>query len=167
VIENCEVWTAPLKEDAGGFKRGEQPGENGVDTKQESRNPRSQLTIRNCLFHGYRESGYISMPAALNLKDNVEVLVENCVFFNNFVSLRLRGPGKHGGARVTVRDCYFYDCDTAVRMEDRMERLEMIRPRFGDGVRRRYQQVGGKPVELKIEDEQETTTPLATLIGKK
>lgn len=106
------------------------------------------------------------MPAALNLKDHVEALVENCVFYDNFVALRLRGPGKHGGAKVTVRDCYFYDCDTAVRMEDKMERLEIIRPRFGHGVKRRYQQVGGKPIALTIDDERDAP-PLKELLGKK
>lgn len=165
VLEYCDIWTAPLAEDAGGFKRGEQPGENGVDTKQEANHPRSKLTIRNCIFHGYRSSGYIGMPAALNLKDHVEVLIENCVFYDNFVALRLRGPGSHGGALVTVRDCYFYDCETAVRMEDKMERLEIIRPRFGHGVKRRYQHVGGKPISLEIEEEQDAP-PLATLLGK-
>jgi hypothetical protein len=166
VLEHCDIWTAPLAADGGGFKRGEQPGENGIDTKQAADHPRSKLTIRNCVFHGYRESGYIGMPAALNLKDNVEALVEQCVFYDNFVALRLRGPGKHGGAKVTVRDCYFYDCDTAVRMEDRMERLEIVRPRFGHGVKRRYRQVGGKPLEYKLEDEQDAP-PLAMLLGKK
>jgi hypothetical protein len=164
-LEHCDIWTTPLTEDAGGFQRGEQPGENGIDTKQESTNPRSKLVIRHCVFHGYRSSGYIGMPAALNLKDHVEAVVENCVFYDNFVALRLRGPGSHGGAHVSVRDCYFYDCDTAVRMEDRLERLEIVRPHFGAGVKRRYQQVGGKPVELKIEDERDAP-PRETLLRR-
>lgn len=154
-IENCDIWTGPLPETAGGFQQGEQPGENGVDTKQSLSNPRSKLTIRNCVFHGFGESGYIDMPAALNLKDHVEVLVDNCIFYGNYVSLRLRGPGKRGGAHVIVRDCYFYDCFTAIRMEDQIEKLDIINPHFGTGVQRRYQLVGDKPPGLRIEGEQD------------
>jgi hypothetical protein len=155
LIEHCDIWTGPLPTDAGGFRQGEQPGENGVDTKQSLANPRSQLTIRNCVFHGYRTPGYIGMPAALNLKEHVQVVVENCVFHDNFVALRLRGPGARGGAQVTVRDCYFYDCATAIRMENRIEQLEIINPRFGAGVAQRYQGVGGQPPNLRIEGEQD------------
>ncbi len=153
-IDHCEFWTGPLAEDAAGFKKGEQPGENAIDTKQSLANPRSKLTISNSVFHGYAASGYIDMPAALNLKDHVEVLVENCVFYGNHVALRLRGPGSRGGARVTVQDCYFYDCDIAIRLEDRLEDLRIINSRFGAGVKRRYQQVGGTPPGARIEGEQ-------------
>jgi len=163
VIDQCDIWTGPLGQHAAGFKAGEQPGENGVDTKQSLDNPRSRLTIRNSVFHGYAAAGYIEMPAALNLKDHVQVLVENCVFYGNHVALRLRGPGSRGGAQVTVRDCYFYDCAIAIRLEDRLEHLEIINPRFGHGVKRRYQPVGGQPPGARIEGEQEAP-PLESLL---
>ena len=165
VIEHCDIWTGALMEDAAGFKAGEQPGENGVDTKESLDHPRSRLTIRNSVFHGYAESGYIDMPAALNLKENVQVLVENCVFYDNYVALRLRGPGSRGGAQVTVRDCYFYNCEIAIRMEDKIERLEIINPRFGAGVKRRYQQAGGIAAGMRIEGEQEAQ-PLESLLKR-
>jgi hypothetical protein len=118
------------------------------------------------VFHGYRTPGYIGMPAALNLKEHIQATVENCVFYDNYVALRLRGPGQRGGAHVTVRDCYFYDCATAIRMEDRIERLEIINPRFGAGIGRRYQEVGGPAPCLKIEGEQDA--PLReSLLGAK
>lgn len=164
LIEHCDIATGPLPADAGGFRQGEQPGENGVDTKQSLDHPRSRLTIRNCVFHGYRTPGYIGMPAALNLKEHVQVLVENCIFHDNYVALRLRGPGARGGARVTVRDCYFYNCGTAIRMEDQIEGLEIISPRFGADVGRRYQYVGGKPPGLRVEGEQDAP-PRKTLLG--
>jgi hypothetical protein len=154
VIDHCDFWTGPLSQDRGGFKAGQQPGENGVDTKQSLDNPRSMVTIRNTVFHGYAASGYIDLPAALNLKDHVQVLVENCVFYGNHVALRLRGPGPRGGAQVTVRDCYFYDCAVAIRLEDKLDQLEIINPRIGAGVQRRYQQVGGQPPGARIEGEQ-------------
>jgi hypothetical protein len=164
-IDHCDIWTGPLAKAAAGFQQGEQPGENGADTKQSLDHPRSRLTIRNSVFHGYAAAGYIDMPAALNLKDNVQVLVENCVFYGNHVALRLRGPGSRGGAEVTVRDCHFYDCAIAIRLEDRLERLEIINPRFGPGVQRRYQQVGGPPPGARIEGEQ-PAMPLDTLLKR-
>jgi hypothetical protein len=135
-----------------GFKREQRPGENGIDTKQSPEHPRSRLTIRNSVFHGFRASGYIGMPSALNLKDNVEVVVENCLFFDNHVAVRLRGPGSRGGARVTLQGCWFYDCDIAIRIEDQAEQLKIISPRFGHGVKRRYQQVGGAAPGAVIEE---------------
>lgn len=164
LIDHCEIWTGPLSDNSGGFLKGEHPGENGVDTKQSPANPRSRLTIRNTIFHGYGDSGYISMPAALNVKENVEVLVENCVFFGNHVALRLRGPGSRGGAKITVRDCYFYDCGIAIRLEDKLENLVIANSHFGPGVKRRYQFVGGKPPGARIEGDQDAP-PLSSVLA--
>jgi hypothetical protein len=155
VLEHCDISMGPLQKDMAGFKAGQAPGENGVDTKQSVDLPRSRLTIRNCVFHGYRASGYIGMPAALNLKDHVEVLVENCLFYDNFVAVRLRGPGSRGGAQVTLKDCWFYDCDLAIRLEDRAQALRIVRPHFGSGVKRRFQQVGGAPPGAMIDEGQD------------
>src|SRR5262245_12618378 len=68
LIENCKLWTGPLDADVAGFKRGERPGENAVDTKQSTANPRSQMTIRNSMMSGWNQRGKISNMAALNLK---------------------------------------------------------------------------------------------------
>lgn len=163
ILEHCHIWRGPLELDMAGFRRGEQPGEDGVDTKQSRDNPRSRLTIRHCVFHGFRAAGYVDFPAAINVKENVDVVIEHCLFYNNHCALRLRGPGKHGGAHVVVRDCYFYDCEVAIRMEDRLEQIEIINPHFGEGVRQRYQRVAGKPVQETITGEEEAP-PLATLL---
>lgn len=143
LIENCTFWTAPLEEDAADFKRGERPGENAVDTKQRRTNPRSRLTIRNCLFYGWG-NGQINNQAALNLKNHVEVTVEGCVFRNNEICFRLRGPsGDRGGARVTVRDCAVYQSNVAVRMEDKIRDLKILRLGIGPGIGRKYVVAGG------------------------
>jgi len=145
VIENCTFWTGPLPEDAGGFRRGERPGENAFDSKQVPTNPRSNVTIRNCLFYGWNQPGQISLMAAINAKEHVRVLVENCVFRNNEVCFRLRGPTSRGGALVTIRNCVVYDSRVAVRMEDNIRDLRIERLGFGPGVVRRYHQVGRGP----------------------
>jgi hypothetical protein len=146
LIENCTLWTGPLPADAAGFRAGERPGENAVDTKQIDENPRSKLVIRNCLMYGWKQPGQIGMLAALNLKNNVDVTVENCVFRENEVCFRLRGPtGKYGGALVTINDCAVYESEVAVRMEDGLRDLTITRLGFGAGVKRHYHQVGRGP----------------------
>jgi hypothetical protein len=144
-IENSTFWTGPLPDDAAGFRRGERPGENAVDTKQEESNPRSRLTIANCLFYGWGE-GQIDCQAALNLKNHVEVEVAGCVLADNDVCFRLRGDtGEVGGALVRLRNCAVYRSRIAVRMEDAIENLRIFNLGIGDGIQRKYQVAAGRP----------------------
>ena len=52
-IERCHLWTGPLLAAAAGFKAGERPGENAVDTKTKPSGPRCVLRIHRCLMHGF------------------------------------------------------------------------------------------------------------------
>src|SRR5262249_55878802 len=134
-IENCRLWTAPLAADAGAFQRGQRPGENAVDTKQSAANPRSRLVIRNCLFSGWNQPHQISNMAALNLKNHVEVRVENCVFQDNEICFRLRGgDGELGGAQVSIENCAVYDSRVAVRAENGIRDLKIRRLGIGMNV---------------------------------
>jgi hypothetical protein len=143
LIENCEFWTNPLPADAAGFRKGERPGENAVDTKQQSKNTRSRIVIRNCVFHGFGQ-GQIDNMAALNLKNHIEARVENCVFFDNEICLRLRGGSdKYGGAHVVVESCSFYKSDFAMRLEDKIENLKIRNPAYGEGLKSKIQKAGG------------------------
>ena len=144
LIENCTFWAGPLESDAAGFKRGERPGENGIDTKQRISNPRSGMTIRNCLFQGWKQPGQVSNLAALNLKNHVNVKIENCVFRDNEICLRLRGgEGDFGGALVTVERCAVYDSDVAVRVEDKIRDLKLRSIGIGRGVAKKLVLAGG------------------------
>lgn len=143
LIEDCTLWTGPLPADAAGFKKGERPGENAVDTKAVPQGPRSTLTLRNCYLHGFKQPAQISNCAALNLKENVHAVIHNCVFQDNEISLRLRGPGSRGGALVEIKDCAIYDSQVGVRMEDKIRDLKISGLRFGPGVARKYHVVGG------------------------
>jgi hypothetical protein len=144
LIEDCTFWTGPLPADAGTFKKGERPGENGVDTKTRPKGPPSELVIRNCYIHGWNQPGQIGNMAALNLKENVKVQVENCLFRDNEIALRLRGPNARGlGAVVTVHDCAIYDGAVGVRMEDKIHDLKITDLGFGPGVGKKYHMAGG------------------------
>ena len=144
LIENCTLWTGPLPADAADFKKGERPGENAVDTKQQVANPRSRLTIRNCLMYGWKQPGQIGNLAALNLKNHVQATVSNCVFRDNEICFRLRGgEGDRGGAHVTIDNCAVYDSVVAVRAEDKIENLKIKRLGIGHGIQRKLQAAGG------------------------
>lgn len=145
VIEQCSLWTGPLPAAAEGFQQGQRPGENAVDTKQRTNQPRSRMTIRDCLMYGWNQPGQIDNLAALNLKNHVQVTVENCVLRDNEIAFRVRGgTGEYGGAHVTIDHCAVYDTDVAVRAEDQIEKLTIRRLGIGHGVGRNLHVVGGK-----------------------
>jgi hypothetical protein len=143
LIEDCTFWTGPLPEDAKAFKKGERPGENGVDTKTMPAGPAATMLIRNCYFHGWKQPAQIGSLAAVNLKENVHVRVENCLFKGNEIAFRLRGPTSRPGARVTISNCAVYDSEVGVRMENKIADLKIDRLGFGAGVRKKYHAAGG------------------------
>jgi hypothetical protein len=142
-IENCTFWSGPLAEDSAGFKRGETPGENAFDSKTKPDAERCKLIVRDCYFHGWQQPGQIDNMAALNLKENIDATVTNCVFRHNENALRIRGPGKRGGAWVTVTDCAIYDGTVGVRIEDKAENLKITGLAFGSDVKTKYKDAGG------------------------
>ncbi|RYD36727.1 MAG: right-handed parallel beta-helix repeat-containing protein [Verrucomicrobiaceae bacterium] len=144
IIERCTFWTGPLPEDAAGFRKGETPGENAMDTKvPPDAKDRCVLVIRDSLFHGWRQPGQIGLLAALNLKEHISATVTGCVFRGNQVALRLRGPGEHGGALVTISGCSIDDGDTGIRIEDKLEGLRTDKIIFGKNLVREYHRPGG------------------------
>lgn len=145
VIERCTLWTGPLEADLAGFKAGQRPGENAVDTKVKPDGPRCQLEIRGCLLHGWNQPAQIDNVAALNLKENVDATVSDCLFHDNEIAFRVRGPGGKGGARVSIHDCVIHRSKIGIRAEDRIERLQLLRVGFGAEVGERIRFVGGKP----------------------
>ena len=145
VIENCSLWTGPLPSDANGFKKGQRPGENAVDTKTRPGGPRCELIMRRCLINGWRQPGQISLMAALNLKENVDAKITSCILRENQVCFRLRGPTKRGGAEVSIEDCVIQQSTVGVRMEDKLRNLKIRRLGIGPGVNRKYHQVGRGP----------------------
>lgn len=144
LIENCTFWTAPLTEDANTFKKGERPGENGVDTKTIPDGAAATMVIRNSYFYGWKQPGQIGSMAALNLKENVEVKVEYCLFRDNEIAFRLRGPNARGkGATVSVKECAIYEAEVGVRMEENIKNLKLDGLAFGGGVRKKFHSAAG------------------------
>jgi hypothetical protein len=165
LIEDCTLWTGPLPDAAGGFQKGQRPGENAFDSKTIAKGPRCAVTIRNCYIHGWNQPGQVDNLAGLNLKENIQARVEHCLFRDNQIALRLRGPGSRGGALVEVRDCAIYDGAVGARLEDRIENLKIDRLAFGAGVQRKYQLAGGGAGK-GYENTAELAAPAWTLLLK-
>jgi len=164
VIEDCNLWTGPLPADALGFKAGEKPGENAFDSKTKPDGERCQLIVRNCHLHGWNQPSQISTIAALNLKERVDAEIIHCVFSDNEVAFRVRGPGKRGGAHVVIKDCAVYETKLAVRAEDKIEQLTITGLALGTGVGERIHFHGGKS-ESGFEDSGEgDAPPMETLL---
>jgi hypothetical protein len=165
VIENCTFWTGPLSQDAAGFLKGETPGENAVDTKVRKGEPaRCELVIRDSWFYGWKQPGQVNLLAALNLKENITANISGCVFTENQVALRLRGPGEHGGAHVNIDDCSIHDCAVGMRIEDMIEQLEISGISFGPNVVTRYHKIGGGHGEGFINVNEKVALPVEELL---
>lgn len=143
-IEHCHLWAGPLEADTPGFKAGQSPGENAFDSKTMPDGERNKLIIRHCHMHGWSQPSQIQNRAALNLKEHIEAMVSQCVFGDNEIAIRARGPGGRGDARVTVEDSAFYRSEVGVRAEDNIENLKLIRTAWGEGVKSRVEFHGGK-----------------------
>jgi hypothetical protein len=163
-IEDCTIWTGPLAEDYSGYKRGERPGENAVDTKAPPDAERCQLEISNCYFHGWNQPAQIDNAAALNLKENVRAEVTHCVLADCEIAFRVRGPGSRGGAHVVIRDCAIYDAQVGVRAEDKIELLNISGLAFSDKVAQRVRFVGGQPSSGYELTGERDAPPLAELL---
>ena len=120
------------------------PGENAVDTKTKPDGERCKLTIRNCHLHGFNQPAQISSAAALNLKENVDAGIIRCVFSDNEIAFRVRGPGERGGSHVSITDCAIYETQFGVRAEDKIEKLKISGLAFGKGVTERIRFVNGR-----------------------
>lgn len=104
------------------------------------------MTIRHCLIYGWNQPGQIANMAALNLKNHVQLRVENCLFRDNEIDLRLRGDsGQYGGADVAISDCAVYDGEIAVRAEDGISPLKIRRVGIAPSVQRSFVTAGARP----------------------
>ena len=165
-IEQCHLWAGPLAEDAPGFKAGQSPGENAFDSKTPPDGERCKLIIRQCYMHGWNQPSQISTRAALNLKEHIDAVISHCVFDDNEVAIRARGPGGRGDARVTVEDCAIYRTQVGVRAEDKIEGLKILRMGYGPDVKTREERHGGKELPGYENMGEHDAPPLESLIVK-
>jgi hypothetical protein len=102
------------------------------------------MIVRNSLFFGWKQPGQMTNLAALNLKNHVQASVENCLFRDNEICLRVRGgEGEYGGALVKIHHCAAYDSAVALRIEDKIRDLQVQRFGMGQGVAKKRVDAGG------------------------
>lgn len=133
LIEGCRFWLRPLPEPVNGFAAGVVPGENAVDTKVGASLPRGSITIRNSEFYGFR-GGLIGNMAALNIKENVDAVIDRVTIHSSEIAFRLRAP-----ANVRVQNAVVHSVSVAVRYEDNIQGLRVWNSTFGVDVIRAFQ----------------------------
>jgi hypothetical protein len=158
LVDHCFLWTSPLEKDYAGFKRGEIPGENAFDAKTHDAEPRkSRITFRNCLLKGWGH-GAIGNGAALNLKEKVQAVVDNCVLVDNDIGFRCRGT--RGSAWVTARNCTVYRTSRVFRLEHHVQNVKIFHLALGEGIGQLYDKAPG-PGEGFVEHGSRKAPPLA------
>jgi len=141
LVDHCFLWTGPLDRDYAGYKQGERPGENAFDSKTYTGEPRkSRVTFRNCLLKGWGH-GAIGNGAALNLKERVQAVVDNCVLVENDIGFRCRGS--LGSAWVTARNCTVYQTSRVFRLEYEVQNVKIFHLALGEGNGQLYEKVPG------------------------
>lgn len=143
LVEHCFLWTGPLDRDYAEFKRGERPGENAFDSKVAPAGPRARITLRNTLMKGWGH-GAIGNGAALNLKEKIQAVVDQCIFVENDIAFRCRGAGAaRASAWVTARNCTVYRTSRAFRLESGVENVKIFQLAIGEGVERDFDRAPG------------------------
>ncbi len=150
-VERARIWLAPLTMSENGFEAGAVPGENAIDTKANTRLPRSSLTIRDTEVFGFRDGMILNM-AAFNLKENVQVTVDGVTVTNSEIAFRLRGPTGRpaAGADVTVKNAVIYDVQTAFRYENDLETLRIWNTTIGSGVEQAFRAASARRTVLDL-----------------
>jgi parallel beta helix pectate lyase-like protein/flagellar hook capping protein FlgD len=144
-IEDCTFWTGPLTEDFNsGWKAGNIPGENALDTKLVKDNwdaiDRMQVTIKNTTVFGF-QNGNINNMAAFNLKEKIEAVLDGVTVYDCEIAFRMRGT--RGNANVTIMNSVVYNCEKAFRAEDDVANLKLYNSTFGSGLQNTFTFAGG------------------------
>ena len=107
-----------------------------------------------------------SATSLLNLKENITAEITHCVFQDNEIALRVRGPGERGGAHVSITDCAIYDTQVGVRAEDKIEKLKISGLAFSERVTDRIKFVNGKATPGYENTGERDALPIKLLLTK-
>lgn len=76
--------------------------------------------------------GQISNGAAMNFKEKIQAVVDNCVFVENDIAFRCRGT--RGSAWVTLRNATVYHTSRVFRLEYEVQNMKIFHMAYGAGV---------------------------------
>lgn len=146
VIEDSVLWTGPLQDDFNaGWRAGDSPGENAVDTKVLTsgyeNEIRMSLSLVNVTSYGFTAIPEISNRAAFNLKEKINAVVDRVTVYDSEIAFRIRGG--RGNADTMIANAVIYDVDRAIRAEDGLENLRVYNSTFGNGISQQLHHAGG------------------------
>jgi len=147
-IEHSRIWLEPLPSVENGFRAGEAPGENAVDTKASPNYARATITIRDTTAWGFRQ-GSITNMAAFNLKEHIDATLDGVTVYDSEIAFRLRGSGTTG-PDIAIRNAVVYDTTTAFRYEDNIQNLRIWNGTIGRGVTRAFQSASSPASVLDV-----------------
>ncbi|TXC77834.1 DUF1565 domain-containing protein [Bradymonadales bacterium TMQ1] len=138
-IENTRLWTSALQGQHAGWNDGENPGENGIDTKTfetpEHRVLRPRVSLVNVEAFGWDNSGYISTRAVFNVKYRVDWTMDGINIHGNQYAFRIRGGYNNepqGSATLQMANVLAYDNDNVARIERYVEDLHIYNSTFAN-----------------------------------
>ncbi|MBR9910189.1 MAG: right-handed parallel beta-helix repeat-containing protein [Gammaproteobacteria bacterium] len=153
VIKDSYFWTGPLAEDFNAGWRAtahlpvsqrQYPGENAIDTKVVKNNwentTRMRLTIDGLRAHGWKADAYITNKAVFNLKEKIDIRLNNIEVYDCEMAFRLRG--NRGNAQVSINNAKIYQCGAGIRAEDGLQGLVVKNSVFGVGLKKALISVG-------------------------
>jgi hypothetical protein len=150
LIERTRIWLEPLPTSENGYPAGVAPGENAIATKASASAQRARLTIRDLTAWGFRNGALIFNMAALNLKENIDAVVDGATIFDSDIAFRLRGPGPYGSAWIRVQNAVVYDTLRAFRYEDDLVNLRIWNSTVGSGVPTAFERANATSVGLDV-----------------
>lgn len=133
VIQGCELYAEPLTEDTNGFRAGQTPGDNAIETKVHPDAERARLLIEDTTIRGFKDGLDIDNQAALFIKEGVDATVRRTIIRDSEIGIRAKGPtsSRPKGAHLRVENSVLYDLEEGIRFEDNVESLEVMFTTFG------------------------------------
>ncbi len=150
LFERVNMYTSALDANYVGWKKGEIPGENAIDTKvvkwevQAAEMPESarmHITVKDVTAWGFVKGDYINNRAVFNMKEMIEAVFDNVKVFDSEIAFRVRGGS--GNANVTILNSDISNVDIAVRAEDNVHSLAIHNTLFGENIGNQFRIVAG------------------------
>jgi hypothetical protein len=132
LIEDSDIYLEPLEAEAAGYPAGEIPGEDGLETRTPDTGARSALTLRDSRLWGFANPG-VDSPAALHIKENVQVTIEQALISESTLGLRLRGPDETHATSPELRlvNSALWGLGTGLLVEGSPAAVELLHLTFG------------------------------------
>jgi len=133
VIQGCDLYVEPLTEDSNGFREGQTPGDNAVETKVHPDAERARLLIEDTTIRGFKNGLDIDNQAALFIKEGVDATIRRTIVRDSTIGIRTKGPttSRPKGAHLRVENSVLHDLEEGIRLEDNVESVEVVFTTFG------------------------------------